>query len=1233
VALGLGDSATVTRTLVTTMKAFQQQGLDASTAMDILTKTVQQGDIPIDSLAGALGRVNAVAAAVGVPFREVGAAIATFTRVGVSAAEAVTGLRGLLLGLEAPGSKAAEAIKELYGSTENLRTSIRDKGLAATLLDLITKTHGNVDALKELVPNVRALNELLANAKSQGKDYAAVLEEIRNSYGTLSSGFEATNETLAQQWKRLEAQAEVLGVRLGEAIIPVVKDLVPLMNNLATAAEAGIKAFADLPEPVREIILALAALLAAGGPIVLLLGQMLYAAKILIPLLGGGGATGLAGAAGIAGTALAGLGVAGLAGAAIFGLTKVAEAVSNVREKMAEASTTSEKFSILLQTLGERQDTWLRTQAERFFNHGIALSDMRKLVKESGGTPEAAGFTFGPTLPQSTGIHPKESIQSFLDAAKPGFSGLAADLSNLAKSMNATGPATKTFTEQLKEAQAKVDGLSGSVRNDLIAAIKSHAFTLDQLKTSSGLSELSLKLLENSIKGETTAHTAAQREIDRHAKALKSVADAQVPLTESEKAAIKPLLDLNADVSELAETFGVSAAAIRDYAQSLGEARAGAESVSKEIKSVADAVEKAEEAGLKQAERAEEAIGNAAGKALAEQLRTVTEYAERNYQLTLHGTDLKVRQLNVERNAVLASNAQVFGSNSALYQAMKKLVDDFYDHQIERVREIDHLQRKADWFSAIAEGLSSLGQETDGIFGSIVSGFGRISEAAANYFKLLAANKEAGIEGLTGSQKAGALIGGASAVIGATGTGSTTGRTISGAAAGAAAGIPFAGVTGGLSIAVGAGIGALVGLFRGMSAAAKEAKKEAEEARVKIAELKDEVVRSHGGWDQLASDAKRVGFNFQAAFQLSDPKQLQKSLDDFEGALQRMRDGVKSFAEGATQRIDAFYHSFDKLKSLDPKDFKALQDMLAKEAPEMVLGAIEVAARQQSFLNALGGTTAEVQQEFDRMGLYAGTAFAQSLRENGWEQALKDAAPMFDQLEDLQGRFGFQLSGSAEQFRHFYDTAKNNADVVGALDGLTKMIVGAGNALFLDQELFSAFGEDAVTQFTRLTERGVSANDALVLMQPTLQALWEAQDKFGLTTDDATQKLIDQARTQGLVGADMREVNQQILNVLKSIAKVLGADIPENVKKAGSAMDETFKNRRYRIPVDFDFGDSRQTGPAPPARPAGPEPAPAAAASAGAGGYGVAVLQIDGRTFAREIVPYIPGELRRAGAA
>jgi len=151
------------------------------------------------------------------------------------------------------------------------------------------------------------------------------------------------------------------------------------------------------------------------------------------------------------------------------------------------------------------------------------------------------------------------------------------------------------------------------------------------------------------------------------------------------------------------------------------------------------------------------------------------------------------------------------------------------------------------------------------------------------------------------------------------------------------------------------------------------------------------------------------------------------------------------------------------------------------------------------------------------------------------------------------------------------------------LSGITQILKGLGEAGALTAEIFNAMGADAATMYQTLLDRGVESNQAMLMMQPTLQALWEAQRDFGFVTDEATQKLIDQGVAAGMVGEKQQSINKQMLDVLLMIAKVLGADIPsayDNVTNAavlaGGAVDGMTGRVRDAAGAWKDMGDAAE---------------------------------------------------------
>lgn len=266
-AIGLGDTSAIARTAVAAVQAYGAANLSSAAAVDKLTAIVRAGNLEASELAPALGRVLPVAASLGVSFDEVGANIATFTRLGVSASESVTALRSLLSNILKPSSEATKELQRLGISADELRASIRDRGLAATLQDLIKAYDGNTEGLTRLFGNVEGLANALGTAGSQGEDYLKIVEEIANSNGLVNDGFEKVSQTANFKLKQALVELQNVSVQFGGTLLPIVTDLLGAVTPL-------VGAFSRLPKPVQELSVVAGGLLASAGPLVSVFGNL-----------------------------------------------------------------------------------------------------------------------------------------------------------------------------------------------------------------------------------------------------------------------------------------------------------------------------------------------------------------------------------------------------------------------------------------------------------------------------------------------------------------------------------------------------------------------------------------------------------------------------------------------------------------------------------------------------------------------------------------------------------------------------------------------------------------------------------------------------------------------------------------------------------------------------------------------------------------------------------------------
>lgn len=253
-ALGLGETETIARAVTGAMNAYSDSGLTAAEATDTLTAIVREGNLEASQLAPTLGRVVGIASQLGVSFQEVGANIATFTRLGVDSAEAVTGVRAILSSMIAPGKQAAEALAEVGLSSEMLRNSLREGGLQQTLATLTERFEGNTEGLAKVIPNIRALSAVMGTAGSQAEDYAKVLKSIQNSAGLVDSEFAKLEDTLDFQIEAFKASGKAALIAFGETLLPVVKAAVKGLRGLTDFLRTTVApAFAVVAEKAGQM--------------------------------------------------------------------------------------------------------------------------------------------------------------------------------------------------------------------------------------------------------------------------------------------------------------------------------------------------------------------------------------------------------------------------------------------------------------------------------------------------------------------------------------------------------------------------------------------------------------------------------------------------------------------------------------------------------------------------------------------------------------------------------------------------------------------------------------------------------------------------------------------------------------------------------------------------------------------------------------------------------------------
>ena len=247
-------------------KSLRAYGLEASKAADVAAKlnaVVEVGITTIPELAAGFAESAVTAKAFGIDLNQLGAAVATITTQGSSTAEALTGIEALFRTLASQTPQAVKALSELSLNGEAVKfdlATVQAKGLGNALTDVFKAANGNVETLREIIPETRALQAALALAAQGGSLFAASLDSVSSSSpAKLNDIFGEVQEDPTIKLKAISTKADELVTSLGDSFTGFTDGAIKSLDTFVTGAEV----LADIPG-VKQFI---SSLLSVGDTI------------------------------------------------------------------------------------------------------------------------------------------------------------------------------------------------------------------------------------------------------------------------------------------------------------------------------------------------------------------------------------------------------------------------------------------------------------------------------------------------------------------------------------------------------------------------------------------------------------------------------------------------------------------------------------------------------------------------------------------------------------------------------------------------------------------------------------------------------------------------------------------------------------------------------------------------------------------------------------------------------
>ena len=253
---GRADLGSTTTALVSTLNAFGASADQAGDFADNFFTAVQLGQTTIPELADSIGRLAPIAAAAGLDFQEMAAAIATITaETGTSTPEAITGIRAAITALLKPTKEASEVAASL--GIEFNATALESKGFAGVLADVMEATGGNTETIAKLFGSVEALAPVLALVGNAAEAFADNLVKFDDNAGAAGTAAEELTDKLGLISQTLVNNIESAligaGGRLTDETRSIVQSLTSIFNSLGNEISLDDGTFAPILDALEGL--------------------------------------------------------------------------------------------------------------------------------------------------------------------------------------------------------------------------------------------------------------------------------------------------------------------------------------------------------------------------------------------------------------------------------------------------------------------------------------------------------------------------------------------------------------------------------------------------------------------------------------------------------------------------------------------------------------------------------------------------------------------------------------------------------------------------------------------------------------------------------------------------------------------------------------------------------------------------------------------------------------------
>lgn len=275
------DLATTSDIVTDALTAFGLSASDSGHFADVLAKASSNANTNVSMLGESFKYAAPVAGALGYSAEDTAIALGLMANAGIKGSQGGTALRGSLTRLIKPTDDAA-ALMEQYGlSMTNADGSMKSLGEVMNMLR--DKLGGLTEAEQAQVAaqifGQEAMSGMLAIINASDSDYAKLTDAIYDADGAAQQMADTMLDNLSGQLTLLKSALEGLAIQFGEILMPYIKQFVTWLQNLTQKLQ-------ELTPEQKEQIVKWAAIAAAIGPVLMILGKLTSSVGSIITTFG-----------------------------------------------------------------------------------------------------------------------------------------------------------------------------------------------------------------------------------------------------------------------------------------------------------------------------------------------------------------------------------------------------------------------------------------------------------------------------------------------------------------------------------------------------------------------------------------------------------------------------------------------------------------------------------------------------------------------------------------------------------------------------------------------------------------------------------------------------------------------------------------------------------------------------------------------------------------------------------